>query len=207
MGITMKGFKKDGKFRPTGNKSKSSLKKSDVRKKIEIVDVTKEPMVKKSDGTYELSANDKKKFDAFFGGKRQPTLPRDKQSLDSRHAELRADLDSHSESEKKQVLSIFETLGYENLDADGKYSVDYLRGNKTRSKKTLDDSEESLFKFKNTKFYTLDGEKNVDIAKVGGKSKTLIVKSPFQNDLANEIFTVYDDIDVIEFESSYTERR
>jgi hypothetical protein len=29
----MKGFKKDGKFRPTGNKSKSSLKKSDIRKK------------------------------------------------------------------------------------------------------------------------------------------------------------------------------
>ena len=26
----MKGFKKDGKFRPTGNKSKSSLKKSDI---------------------------------------------------------------------------------------------------------------------------------------------------------------------------------
>ena len=34
----MKGFKKDGKFRPTGNKSKSSLKKSDVRKKIEVGD-------------------------------------------------------------------------------------------------------------------------------------------------------------------------
>jgi len=29
----MKGFKKDGKFRPTGNKSKSSLKKTDVRNK------------------------------------------------------------------------------------------------------------------------------------------------------------------------------
>jgi hypothetical protein len=29
----MKGFKKDGKFIPTGNKSKSSLKKTDVRKK------------------------------------------------------------------------------------------------------------------------------------------------------------------------------
>ena len=28
----MKGFKKDGKFRPTGNKSKSSLKKSDVKR-------------------------------------------------------------------------------------------------------------------------------------------------------------------------------
>ncbi len=28
----VKGFKKDGKFRPTGNKSKSSLKKSDIRK-------------------------------------------------------------------------------------------------------------------------------------------------------------------------------
>ena len=28
-----KGFKKDGKFRPTGNKPKSSLKKTDVRKK------------------------------------------------------------------------------------------------------------------------------------------------------------------------------
>jgi len=32
----MKGFKKDGKFRPTGNKSKSSLKKSDLRKKKTI---------------------------------------------------------------------------------------------------------------------------------------------------------------------------
>ncbi len=29
----MKGFKKDGKFRPTGKKTKSNLKKSDVRKK------------------------------------------------------------------------------------------------------------------------------------------------------------------------------
>ncbi len=32
----MKGFKKDGKFRPTGNKSKSSLKKSDLRKKLTV---------------------------------------------------------------------------------------------------------------------------------------------------------------------------
>ncbi len=30
----MKGFKKDGKFIPTGNKSKSSLKKSDVTRKV-----------------------------------------------------------------------------------------------------------------------------------------------------------------------------
>ncbi len=80
----MKGFTKDGKFRPTENRKKSSLKKSDVRKKIEIVDMTKEPLVKKSDGTYELSANDKKKMDAFFSGKRQPTLPRNKQSLDTK---------------------------------------------------------------------------------------------------------------------------
>ena len=29
----MKGFKKDGKFRPTGNKTKSSLKKSDLQKR------------------------------------------------------------------------------------------------------------------------------------------------------------------------------
>lgn len=29
----MKGFKKDGKFIPTGNKSKSNLKKSDVKRK------------------------------------------------------------------------------------------------------------------------------------------------------------------------------
>ena len=29
----MKGFKKDGKFRPTGNKTKSSLKKNDVQRK------------------------------------------------------------------------------------------------------------------------------------------------------------------------------
>jgi len=29
----LKGFKKDGKFRPTGSKAKSSLKKTDVRKK------------------------------------------------------------------------------------------------------------------------------------------------------------------------------
>ena len=29
----MKGFKKDGKFRPTGNKSKSSLTKADIREK------------------------------------------------------------------------------------------------------------------------------------------------------------------------------
>jgi hypothetical protein len=32
----LKGFKKDGKFIPTGNKSKSSLKKTDVRKKETI---------------------------------------------------------------------------------------------------------------------------------------------------------------------------
>ena len=32
----MKGFTKDGKFRPTGNKSKSSLKKTDVKRKITI---------------------------------------------------------------------------------------------------------------------------------------------------------------------------
>ncbi len=30
----MKGFKKDGKFRPTGNKTKSSLKKTDVKRKV-----------------------------------------------------------------------------------------------------------------------------------------------------------------------------
>ena len=30
----MKGFKKDGNFIPTGNKTKSNLKKSDVRKKV-----------------------------------------------------------------------------------------------------------------------------------------------------------------------------
>ncbi len=34
----MKGFKKDGKFRPTGNKTKSSLKKSDIRKKQTLDD-------------------------------------------------------------------------------------------------------------------------------------------------------------------------
>ncbi len=33
----MKGFKKDGKFRPTGNKSKSSLKKSDVKTKPKLL--------------------------------------------------------------------------------------------------------------------------------------------------------------------------
>ena len=35
----MKGFKKNGKFRPTGNKSKSSLKKSDVIRKDDSVDI------------------------------------------------------------------------------------------------------------------------------------------------------------------------
>ncbi len=59
----MKGFKKDGKFRPTDNKKKSSLKKSDVRKKenlgrttrldkyTTVTDFTKSPLprVKKND--------------------------------------------------------------------------------------------------------------------------------------------------------------
>jgi len=81
----MKGFTKGKgkgkKFIPT-SKKKSALSSKDIRKKITIVDATKEPLVRKHDGTYELSANDKKKFDAFFNNKPQPTLPRDKQSLD-----------------------------------------------------------------------------------------------------------------------------
>ena len=43
----MKGFKKDGKFRPTGNKSKSPLKKSDIRKD-DTLDWMKPENVKKT---------------------------------------------------------------------------------------------------------------------------------------------------------------
>jgi len=41
----MKGFTKDGKFRPTGNKTKSSLKKSDIRNK-KTVDIHNTPNAK-----------------------------------------------------------------------------------------------------------------------------------------------------------------
>jgi len=41
----LKGFTKDGKFRPTGNKSKSSLKKSDIRNKGEFKDEFGRPTV------------------------------------------------------------------------------------------------------------------------------------------------------------------
>lgn len=44
----MKGFKKDGKFRPTGNKSKSSLKKSDIRNK-KSVEKKSEPLKEKNE--------------------------------------------------------------------------------------------------------------------------------------------------------------
>ncbi len=44
----MKGFKKDGKFIPTGNKSKSSLKKSDIRKKESVGTIMTDDEVQKA---------------------------------------------------------------------------------------------------------------------------------------------------------------
>ncbi len=56
----MKGFKKDGKFRPTGNKTKSSLKKSDLRYKKSSDKPKKDPEELKQDKLIKANA---KEFD------------------------------------------------------------------------------------------------------------------------------------------------
>lgn len=63
----MKGFKKDGKFRPTGNKSKSSLKKSDVRRKETLSTVGVDKLKKRKDESIEKSYEDyEKELDEKF---------------------------------------------------------------------------------------------------------------------------------------------
>jgi hypothetical protein len=58
----MKGFTKDGKFRPTGNRTKSSLKKSDVRKK-ETVSSTGADKLKSQHSEFYDEIKTEKKFD------------------------------------------------------------------------------------------------------------------------------------------------
>ncbi len=60
----MKGFKKDGKFRPTGNKTKSSLKKSDITRKTKIRNKTtweaklEEPVMEEGTTTHTFELGD-----------------------------------------------------------------------------------------------------------------------------------------------------
>lgn len=61
---------------------------------------------------------------------------------------------------------------------------------------------------KKMKFYDNGKLKTYDVIPVGGKSKTLVVlNQKFSKPLANEIFTVKEKIDKIEFQDGYTLRR
>ncbi len=74
-----------------------------------------------------LTDDDEDRFCSKCGYYDQDSLHESRRAREYSYDEIKADLDSQTEEERRITKEIFDTLGYDSLDQDGKTSLDILR--------------------------------------------------------------------------------